>query len=75
MASRVGKGLHDTTGKGMAINCEAISKLATESGKAISTIAESIEDKIITDDERADCTKALLSLQKTVSLLLVQLNK
>lgn len=75
LESRIGRAAYNTGGTGVEINCQAVASFAKEAGDAISAMAESIADGIITEDEKRKCTKELLDLQRITGALLLQLNQ
>jgi len=75
LESRLGRTAYTTGGTGIKVDCSAVASLAKEAGDAISCMAAAIVDDKITEDERRNCVKELLDLQKITSALLLQLNQ
>jgi len=61
--------------KNEKINLKSISKLASASGTALSTMADALEDGIIDDQERKDLTDVLINLSQQVNTILGKLNQ
>ena len=57
------------------ISIKTIAKLTKEAGEAMAALAESIEDGVITRDERQRCISELMDLKDIVSKLLASLIK
>ena len=72
---RLGRVAFTIPEKDEEINLQSISKLANTSGKALSTMAESLEDGIITSEERIALNDALLALNQRVNIIMGKLNK
>ena len=73
--SRLGRVAFTIPNKDEDISLQSISKLATVSGAALSTMAESLEDGTITNKERIALNNALLALSQRVNIIMGKLNK
>lgn len=73
--SRIGRAAYVTGAEGIELDSDAIASFAKEAGEALSAMAESVADRVITDDERRRCTKEILDLQRVSSGILLKLNE
>ena len=72
---RLGRVAFPVPKKNDDIDLQSISKLAISSGKALSTMAESLEDGTLTNEERIALNDALLALHQRVNIIMGKLNK
>ncbi|HCY87861.1 MAG TPA: hypothetical protein DHV36_22185 [Desulfobacteraceae bacterium] len=75
LESRIGRSAYPVACEGLDISCAEVTKFAKESGKALCTLAGAIEDGVIDEDEKRNCTRELLELQAIVNGLLGRLNQ
>lgn len=57
------------------VDLKSLAKLAETSGAAMSSMAESLADGIIDNQERKDLTKSMVALAQRVNIIIGKLNK
>ena len=75
LESRLGRTAIEIPRQNEAIDLKSISKLATASGAALSTMADALEDGKIDNQERKDLTDVLIKLSQRVNIILGKLNQ